>query len=89
MGGLCIDDLKVGGSFASVVNVRPRLQIILTGGNVEISWPAPSEGFVLQNTIALGQSNWQTVNEEPAIVGNRKVVRISGIMGIRFFRLVK
>ena len=87
IGDICIDDLKVGGSFASVFLPRPRLQIMRTGNSAEISWPASSEGFELQSSATF--ASWADVTETPAVVGDRKVITINGLAGNRFFRLEK
>ena len=38
MGGVCVDDLKIGTSFSDVAQTRPMLTISRSGGNLSISW---------------------------------------------------
>jgi hypothetical protein len=85
IGTLHVDDLKVGGAFASVFTSRPRLQIVRTGNDVEISWPAAADGYGLESSATF--SSWADVTEQPTVVDDRKVVTISGVTGDLFFRL--
>jgi hypothetical protein len=90
IGSMFIDDLKVGGSFASVFTPKPpSLEISKYGNTIQISWPTSAEGFVLQNTTDIGASTWPPVGEQPTVVGDRNVVTISDTSGNRFFRLSK
>jgi hypothetical protein len=87
IGSICIDDFKMGSSFASILAIQPRLQIVLTGTGVEISWPVSAEGFDLQGSATF--ASWADVTETPTVVGERKVVNISRSTEDRFFRLEK
>jgi len=55
----------------------------LTGGTVQISWPASASGWVLQSTAALGSGNWTSVATNPP---NNTIV-VGPTNAARFFRL--
>jgi hypothetical protein len=65
----------------------PRLTIVLNNkSNVLISWPAPSSGFALQETEALGSPNWVNTTGPVTIVGSDNQVTAL-TTGNRFYRL--
>jgi hypothetical protein len=66
----------------------PQLAITRSGNTVEISWPAPSTGFFLEETADLGNPNaWATVTATPVVAGGRNTVTLAASAGARFFRL--
>jgi hypothetical protein len=84
----------VGGYWSIIAAVEspgaPRLSIFSTVTNtVVVAWPAPSTGFVLQQTPVLVGPTWQDVSIMPVVVGGQKQVIISPPVGNWFFRLKK
>jgi hypothetical protein len=68
----------------------PSLTIVLVSPtSVLLSWPAPSDGFVLQECPGLGSGSWVNVSVTPEVVNGRNRVVITPLAGQRFYRLVK
>lgn len=67
----------------------PLLTVTKLGGSVLISWPSPSTGFVLQENMALGSTNWVNVGTVPSDNGTNKTVTVSPPIGNKFYRLKK
>ena len=66
----------------------PALAISLSGGDVVISWPAPSTGFVLQENNNLnGVTPWAPVTGTPTVVAGRNTLTVTRSGTARFFRL--
>ncbi|MBI2926535.1 MAG: hypothetical protein HYY24_12640 [Verrucomicrobia bacterium] len=85
---------ELSGGFLSLVAIiqtpgGPDLVIQQTGGDVRISWPAPSLGFVLQETAALGTVAWADASFAVSEIKGRKTVTLPASDGTRFFRLIK
>ena len=89
IGTLAVDDLKVGASFADVVTGASavRLQILSSGGSVEISWPISAAGFVLQGTATLASPNWSNVSFTQS--GDRNVALVPANSRASFYRLIR
>jgi hypothetical protein len=67
---------------------RPGLTIQqVSPDSMLLSWPAPSDGFVLQQNSNLTTTNWVTVTNSPAVVNDEKQVTISPSVGNSFYRL--
>jgi len=66
----------------------PFLTITSSCGNVNISWPAPSTGFVLQENPVVSSTNWNAVSQVTNVVNGTNVVTIPATGGNLFFRLV-
>jgi Bacterial Ig-like domain len=68
----------------------PRLSIALSDIYVVVSWPAPSTGFVLEETTTLADppssTVWTPVVATPVVVGGQNTVTLD-IAGSRIFRL--
>ncbi len=62
----------------------PRLEIISTGGQLTISWPADTSGFVLESTSAIPGTAWTAV---PGVTGTS--VTINPTDKAAFYRLRK
>jgi hypothetical protein len=72
-------------------SVVPTLTAAVSGQSVIISWPAPSTGFTLQSSPALGGAgeNWQPVSGQTQVGAYWTLsVSLSGSGNARFFRLV-
>ena len=67
----------------------PLLTITKSGGSVIVSWPSSSTGFVLQENMALGTTNWSNVLTVPSDNGTNKSVTVSPPIGNKFYRLKK
>jgi hypothetical protein len=67
--------------------VAPSLAIALSGGDVVISWPAPSTGFVLEENTSLTGGTWATVTGTPTVVAGRNTLTVTRAGTTRFFRL--
>jgi hypothetical protein len=83
----------VGGFWSHVAAVptpgAPLLTIFRTTTNtVVVSWPSPSTGFALQQTLSLSPTNW-TAAPAPADNGTVKYITINPPVGSTYFRLVK
>jgi hypothetical protein len=85
---------SVYGGFWSLLAVpgpgMPALSILPTRTNtVVIAWPAPSTGFVLQQSSALATGNWSTVTNTPIVTADQNQVIINPPSGSWFYRLKK
>jgi len=69
----------------------PQLRIERIVNSVVISWPAPSTGFVLQSSLALGLSaNWSVVGQPVTTNNGRNSVTLNIAAGAgTFFRLIR
>jgi hypothetical protein len=67
--------------------VAPSLAIALSGGDVVVSWPAPSTGFVLEENNSLTGGTWATVTGTPTVVAGRNTLTLTRTGTTRFFRL--
>ncbi len=67
----------------------PLLTITKSGASVIVSWPSPSTGFLLQENISLGNTNWTDVAAVPADNGTTKSVTVTPPIGNKFYRLKK
>jgi hypothetical protein len=66
----------------------PLLTIALFGPDtVVLSWPAPSPGFVLQQSPALATTHWENVTNPVTQVGGQNQVTITPATGVAFYRL--
>jgi hypothetical protein len=64
----------------------PALNIATTGGSASLSWPWPSEGFVLQQNSNIATTNWVNVSNPPAVVNQ---VIVTQTNANNFYRLIK
>lgn len=72
---------------AGVPSIK-RLLLSLDGNQVSIAWPAPSTGFALQETAALGDStDWTDVSQSPVVTNASNVVSLEPTDPTKFFRL--
>jgi hypothetical protein len=79
----------VGGFWSLIAPLPPLLTITRAGGNVTVSWPSPSTGFVLQQSTDLSTMVWNNVAQIPSDNGTFKSVTmaIAAAPSARFFRL--
>jgi hypothetical protein len=55
--------------------------------SVLLAWPAPSNGFMLQQNTNLTTTNWVAVTNSPVVVNGEKQVTVSPLVGSRYYRL--
>jgi hypothetical protein len=92
IGNIIVDNVKVGTLFTDVVASSGfRLTIQAVNNEVEVSWPksAAAEGYRLQSNEGLEPADWFDAGEVPTEDGERLVIRLSGVTGNRFFRLIQ
>ncbi|HZO54148.1 MAG TPA: Ig-like domain-containing protein [Bryobacteraceae bacterium] len=65
----------------------PRLRIELVPDYVNITWPAPSTGFVLQEADNLTGGAWTPVSTPPIVINGRNFVSLFTGPGNKFYRL--
>ncbi|MCU0783469.1 MAG: hypothetical protein MUF81_05355 [Verrucomicrobia bacterium] len=68
---------------------HPPLSILLTGGNVVVSWPTNAIGFTLESTTNMPAARWASNSTPPAIVSGYYAVSNAISGGARFYRLKK
>jgi hypothetical protein len=49
------------GIYMAQIPAQPSLSITPSGANLTFSWPLPSAGFVLQQSVDLTSTNWVNV----------------------------
>jgi len=67
--------------------IVPILDIRLSLPNVILSWPAPSTGFVLEQSSTLSSPVWTVVGATVVVVGDRNTVTLPASATTRFFHL--
>lgn len=68
---------RTGDGFVVKLTQEPRLEAALAADGVEVSWPAPNPGFVLETASALDATeSWGVVTEPVEVVARRHVVRL-------------
>jgi lysozyme len=85
-----VDLDEFNGSMSDLLAVanEPSLDIAANGANkISVTWPALATGFVLQQTLALGTTNWTSVTKGPTIVSNQNQVILDTSTNQTFFRL--
>jgi len=65
----------------------PTLHVSVTGGNVNISWPATGN-FTLRSTLSLTPANWLPVNTVPTTANGTSTVTLPATNTTAFFRLM-
>jgi hypothetical protein len=74
------------GNSATTVTV-PVLDILVSFPNVILSWPAPSTGFVLEQSPTLIVPTWTAVAATVVVVSDRNTVTLPATATTRRFRL--
>jgi hypothetical protein len=85
---------SVTGGFWSLYAVQmpgaPRLSIFRTSTNtVVVAWPAPADGWVLQQNLNLGTTNWVAPAESVNNDGTNKFIVVNPPQGNRYYRLAR
>jgi hypothetical protein len=94
-GDLLGGDFAIIGGFWSIVAVletpgAPSLNISLASSQLVIAWPVNgSQGFALEETLALANSSWTPVNAPPQANNGTNTVQLPLPSGNRFYRLSK
>jgi hypothetical protein len=77
-------------TFTAGVVQGPGLEITLANNNAIISWPAPSTGFILEQTdtlvLPVTSTVWSPVGITPSVINGRNTVSVP-VSGTRVFRL--
>ncbi|MBC8002569.1 MAG: hypothetical protein H7X97_08275 [Opitutaceae bacterium] len=94
IGALFLDDLKVGGSFATVYTApvpSPTIGLsLVSASTLQIAWTTNSAGYVLQSKGVIDTNvTWLAATETGSIVGTNNVVTVTIGETNRFFRLFK
>jgi hypothetical protein len=73
----------------STAGEPPPLEILRSGDNELITWPANFTGFVLESTLELAPetATWQPVNTPPVVLGGQFTVIQRSDAASQFFRL--
>jgi hypothetical protein len=66
----------------------PNLLIQPAAGSITISWPAPSTGFLLQQTVDGTLTNWANVPVTPVVSNYYNFVTVPASSNLTIFRLV-
>jgi hypothetical protein len=75
---------------ATVVAPLPAFKVAWTNNTVNVSWPSPSTGFVLQqNDNPANTNGWSTSDYAITDTGTQKSITIPQPTGRLFFRLAK
>ena len=74
---------------ASEIVPLPMLSIAPAGEDVVVSWPSPSTGFVLEETMDAASGSWTTNSSTPVDDGTNKSVSIIPTAIETYFRLRK
>jgi len=87
-------NFSVDGGFWSIIAAAqtpgaPLLTITLNSqlSTINLSWPWPSTGFVLQENPILATTNWTNVGTSPTTNGPNLEVVVPSPVGNRFYRL--
>jgi hypothetical protein len=66
----------------------PRLAVSYSDDYVNVSWPAPSTGFILEQSANLSNpAGWTAVTQTPAVVNGRNTVVVTPGPGLKAYRL--
>ena len=66
----------------------PGLAIeLVSPGVILITWPAPSTGYVLQQSTNLTTTNWLAVTNPAMVVNGEMQITVSPTVGNRYYRL--
>jgi gluconolactonase len=72
---------------AGAVSIR-KLAACSNGGQLVVSWPAPSTGFKLQSSDSLGaQAAWTNVTDSPQVTNGLNLMNLSPTNAEKFLRL--
>jgi hypothetical protein len=87
-GGSLTNGASVQAVFDLNAPALPLLSIRLTSANaVVISWPAPSDGFALEQNVSLNPATWEPITDTIAVIDGQNQVIVSPPVGTRFYRL--
>ena len=92
-GSLIAGDYVIDGGLWSDVEAAPEPGppgLTISGvyhGVILITWPAPSTGYVLQQSTTLTTTNWLAVPNPPIVVNGEMQITVSPTVGNRYYRL--
>ena len=65
-----------------------KLKATADGNQLNLSWPAPSTGFALQESSSLGSlTSWTNVTQTPAVINGLNMVSVGTTNAVKSFRL--
>jgi gluconolactonase len=64
-----------------------KLQHNFSGGQLNLTWPAPSTGFALQETAQLTSANWTNSTVTPSVSNGLNQISMAPTNTAKFFRL--
>lgn len=70
-----------------LASLPPNLSINASGTNIVVSWPYSTPAYNLNSSASLNPPSWQSVTNQPALVGNQMQVTLPAAGSTRFFRL--
>jgi sugar lactone lactonase YvrE len=79
--------VAIGNDLIYTAQWPPDLSLQPSGGSMLFSWPAPSTGFVLQQSADLTMTNWITVPITPVTSNYQNQVTLPSSSNAMFFRL--
>jgi len=86
-GNKLVAAVRNGGIYTWQAPPAPQLNIVLTQGQVVLSWAAPSSSILQQNTD-LSSANWAALAAAPALTnGEYQVILQPQTTGASFYRL--
>jgi hypothetical protein len=78
------------GSFSVEVVSRPRLSIAWLGvSQARLNWPTNATAYSLECATNLPSSEWMTVTNNPAVVGDEFALAVDLALGQKYYRLRK
>ena len=81
-------DLELTGTGYSAPVIAPELAVaLLPNSQVEISWPAPSDGWALYYSATLADASWTRVAIAPSTRDEQNVVTLTPSDDTQFYRL--
>jgi hypothetical protein len=90
-GSVTTGDYVIEGGFWSDLEAAPELPgltiELVSPSSVLVSWPAPANGFVLQQNTNVTTTNWVAVTNPPVVANGEKQVTVSPLVGNRYYRL--
>jgi len=90
-GSVIAGDYVIEGGFWSDLEAAPELPgltiELVSPSSVLVSWPAPANGFVLQQNTNVTTTNWVAVTNPPVVANGEKQVTVSPLVGNRYYRL--
>jgi subtilisin-like proprotein convertase family protein len=73
-----------------VIETAPELKIRRAGGDILLTWPTASSGYLLQGTSEFSTNfPWTNLGLVPVVIGSENVVTNQATNQLQFFRLIR